>query len=303
MNDESPPEPPAASDSDIELASAYLDSALDPADQAQVEGDARLMAVVDQLRAVRAIVGHVDDAPISVREHHLATALEVWDRLPAPVTAPIPLADRRDRRRPRWNTLAAAAAAVVVVGGGIVAVTARSSDDDSSDSLTASESDAPDASTAAGAAPEVAAEQLEVAGIPVTVPAAAAPTGEAARDDEAADLAAEAPPADGGLDVLEDQQDLADFARFALGVEAGPDAETAGTEQAFEGDATGEGPAATSALLPEDTVAPVDDCGFDLIAGAALYGDEPVTVGIDLDRQIAVAFTEDCTEVERVSVR
>ena len=67
------------------LASVYLDGDVTADERAQVEASAELLAEVDRLRTVRAVVSTTsssDAAPISMRERHLAAALDAWDRLP-----------------------------------------------------------------------------------------------------------------------------------------------------------------------------------------------------------------------------
>ena len=56
----------------ITLASAYLDGDTTAAERAQVEADPELLAQVERLRQVRAVLGDTEAAPISVRERHLA---------------------------------------------------------------------------------------------------------------------------------------------------------------------------------------------------------------------------------------
>ena len=70
------------SDDQTFLASAYLDGDAAPEERAQVDGDPTALAEVERLRQVRAVLRQTDSALISTRERHLATALEVWDRLP-----------------------------------------------------------------------------------------------------------------------------------------------------------------------------------------------------------------------------
>ena len=64
------------------LASAYLDGDVTADERARVEGDPDVLAEVDRLRSVRALLGDVATPQISVREAHLAAALGAWERLP-----------------------------------------------------------------------------------------------------------------------------------------------------------------------------------------------------------------------------
>jgi len=92
-----------------------------------------------------------------------------------------------------------------------------------------------------------------------------------------------------GLDVLANRDDLADFARFAVDVPVGSDEATDGT-------------AAAADDRSDERVDVVPDCGYDIVAGIAVYRDQEVLVGIDVDRQLAVAFLADCTVVDRASI-
>ena len=69
----------------IILASAYLDGDVTADERVRVESSPELLAEVDRLRTVRAVVSTTSSAhpaPISARERHLSTALDAWDRLP-----------------------------------------------------------------------------------------------------------------------------------------------------------------------------------------------------------------------------
>ena len=134
------------------LASAYLDGDVTADERARVEDDPDAMAEVERLRAVRSLLGDLEPAAISVRETHLAAALDAWERLPeaerngvrrdqtpagidaaaaagaASVTSPTPLNTRRRPASTRWLTGAAAALVLVLAGG--VALQLRSDDQD-----------------------------------------------------------------------------------------------------------------------------------------------------------------------------
>lgn len=146
-----------ADPSDIEmLASAYLDGEVTADERAQVESNNVLLAEVERLRQVRAVLGATTEPPaISVRESHLAAALDVWDRMPetersgevapsagmnaaaaAAISTPAPtsLAARRDRRSSGGSTkwlMGAAAGLAVIAGAGIVLQGLGADDDDS----------------------------------------------------------------------------------------------------------------------------------------------------------------------------
>jgi hypothetical protein len=293
------------------LASAYLDGDVTADERARVENDPDTLAVVEQLRSVRALLNDVEPPSISVREAQLATVLDIWDRLPqlertgarrditpvgidsaavagaASVTAPTPLSGRRRSSRTsstRW--LAGAAAALVLVLAGGVALQLSSTDDSGGTD---------DASTAAdGVATTEALEGDARGGAADAVEAAPeAATAEATPDlDTGIDNAA--PPGENaGVDQLDTLEDLADFAAAAVGAPSAPDV-----------------PAATSAASDEElseaetflAEAEFPRClGVDLIVGPAVFGDVPVVVGVDEGRNLAIAYrAANCAEVARV---
>jgi hypothetical protein len=293
------------------LASAYLDGDVTADERARVENDPETLAVVEQLRSVRALLNDVEPPSISVREAQLATVLDIWDRLPqlertgarrditpvgidsaavagaASVTAPTPLSGRRRSSRTsstRW--LAGAAAALVLVLAGGVALQLSSTDDSGGTD---------DASTAAdGVATTEALEGDARGGAADAVEAAPeAATAEATPDlDTGIDNAA--PPGENaGVDQLDTLEDLADFAAAAVGAPSAPDV-----------------PAATSAASDEElseaetflAEAEFPRClGVDLIVGPAVFGDVPVVVGVDEGRNLAIAYrAANCAEVARV---
>jgi hypothetical protein len=132
---------------DDELASAYLDDAVDADERARVENDPDLLARADQLAGIRRAVATTGPVPDRAqRDQHIAKALETLGTV-----APISLADRRDRRVRRHVAVLSAAAAIVVVAG-VLAVTANRNEHRS---LSAGQATA---TTAAGAATTAAAE-------------------------------------------------------------------------------------------------------------------------------------------------
>ncbi len=289
-----------------QLASAYLDGDVTDDERARVDADAVALAEVERLRAVRALLGDVEPAAISVREAQLANALDIWERLPeaertgarrdqtpaginaaavagaASVTAPTRLNSRRRTTSPRWLA-GAAAALVLVLAGGLALQLDTSENDDAAESAestgtvaeeiqsrAADDLSASELAPAADAAPEVGSNEVD------TAVADPAPPGE-----------------DGGLVQLLTPTDLADFAAAAVGAPQAPDL-----------------PAATSAVDPDEDAAAeafVDDgqlprcLGVDLVVGPAVYGDVPVVVGIDEGRSLAIAYEPtSCAEVARV---
>lgn len=292
------------------LASAYLDDEVTPDERARVEGDPVLLAEVDRLRAVRVLLADVEPAAISVREAQLATALDIWERLPlaertgarrdvtpsgidaaavagaASVTAPTPLKRRRSTST-RWLT-SAAAALVLVLAGGVALQLATDDDGDTTSAELAGDAEALAAEDTAGATDVRAADELSAAAEATDDAAGAA---DAELDTGVDDPAP--PPETGGLDQLQNLTDLADFAAAAVGAPVAPDV-----------------PAATSAASDEElseaetflaeTGLPV--ClGVDVVVGPAVYGDVPVVVGIDEGRNLAIAYRPaTCAEVARV---
>lgn len=300
------------------LASAYLDGDVTADERARVESDPELLDEVGRLRSVRALLGDIEPPSISVREAQLASALDVWDRLPqlersgirrdvtpvgidaaavagaASVTAPTPLGGRRRSSRPsstRW--LAGAAAALVLVLAGGVALQLSSPDDN--DETDAASSAAADVDTTESAAQVERAEDAEAAGdaaaadvlVPETAAADATPELDTGIDNAA-------PPGENaGVDQLDNLTDLADFAAAAAAAPSAPDVPAATSAPSDEELSEGE------TLLAE---AELPRClGVEIIVGPAVYRDVPVVVGIDEGRNLAIAYrAADCTEVARV---
>jgi len=293
---------------DLELlASAYLDDDVTSEERALVEASPELLAAVERLRQVRAVLASGEPAAISMRERHLAAALDVWDRLPdlergrdltpAGMVAPRPASlDRRRRTVNRTWVLAAAAGLIVVLGGGIVinGLNTSSGDDSAADApplaapSDATASDQPSvAEERALATDSATGEELVTEAAADLAPDAGAVALDAAGGDEPIG-GAEAPPPDDDLADLRSLSDLSDFAVSALNATVSADP-----------------PAATDA--PAETVAPSADGGFDIprcpgidiVVGLANYNGELVVVGIDEDANEAVAHTVECLEVAR----
>ncbi len=291
------------------LASAYLDGDVTADERALVETDTDLLAEVERLRTVRALLGDVEPQAISTREVHLAAALDVWDRLPeaertgvrrdvtptgidaaaaagaASVTAPTPLGNRRRTTSTRWLTGAAAGLVLVLAGGVALQLGSGDTDDDSSavaeadssatEALAGGDDRSDDPSSDEQAPRDGASEEVT-----------------AELDTSAADPA---PPGENSeLDQLLNLTDLADFASAAVGAPVAPDDVPAATSAASEEDLS----EAESFLV--DSELPI--ClGADLIVGPAVYIDVPVVVGIDEGRNLAIAYrAADCAEVARV---
>jgi len=287
------------------LASSYLDGDVTADERALVETDPEALAEVERLRSVRALLGDVEPPMISVREAHLAAALDAWDRLPAAertgarrdrtplgidaaaaagaasVTAPTPLNNRRRQTSARWLTGAAAAMVLVLAGG--VALQLGSSDDSDSSS-----------DTGADAADSEAFIATERAGNPADAQQAPADAADAVGELDTGVADPPPPGENSGLDQLDDQTDLADFASAAVGAPSAPEVPTA--TSATGGDLT---EAETPLADTEFPLCP--RLGIDLVVGPAIYVDEPVVVGIDEGRNLAIAYeAATCTEVARV---
>ncbi len=312
-----------------ELASAYLDGRADADERARVQASPELLAEVERMRVIRAVVSDVEPPPISVREEHLAAALGAWDRLPevertgarrdatptgadATAVAAAAAVTRPERRRSRsaawWG--AAAAAGLVVVGAGVVL--ARLGDPGGGDEV--AEPDATVVTDEAAAVEDAASEPERVA-----VPAADEAFGDGDGAGDAAVLAAE------DLEATEEavEEASADVAAAevaatdATGVAAAADPDPRGPPP--DGDVSSlpllsdaadladfAAPALDAPESPTDVTTPFPTCpqlGVDVVVGPATYaGVGPVVVGVDTDRQVAVAYLESCAPVQTVDI-
>jgi len=296
------------------LASAYLDGDVTPAERAQVEGSAELTTEVERLRQVRSVIGADEPPAISMRERHLAAALDAWDRLPdveriaavrdqtpagvdpaaaaaaSTVSAPpTSLAARRNARNRTWM-MAAAAGLIVVLGGGIILTSLNGGDnnDTADDAPLGAVADEPAEIPAAAELEQRAVEGGEefVADAEAELAADAATLeSEAAEDDAVGGPAA--PPAEEGLIALTTPEELVEFAIPALNATASPDD---GSD--------------APALDESDLAAGFDvrQCpGVDTVVGPATYNGELVVVGIGGGN--AYAHTIDgCVEIVRVAL-
>lgn len=278
------------------LASAYLDGEATVDEIAQIERDAEMLAEVERLRQVRAVVGVVDPMPISLREAHLAAALDAWDRLPAterdgsqlgaaagvdPVAAAgvssisAPATSSRARRTSRSNgwILAGAASLVVLLAGGL---TLRSLTGDDGGSDTAGEiatvsTPSNGSAAATGADADTTDPSLE-------------PSEAISDPDTGTDESTEGPPPEDGLEELGSPEQLGVYASDAVGDD--------GTV-IVEDDAP---PIEDDAPRPSDAPAETATTDFPLCAGAdhvvgpATYQGTFVVVGIDTDNNVAIAY-------------
>lgn len=302
----------------INLASAYLDGDTTATERAQIETDPELLAQVDRLRQVRAVLSDVEAAPISVRERHLAGALEAWDRLPssekigdttpvgadaagaaggASITAPTSLNDRRAQRKPvSTRVLTVAAAIVVFAGAGVIVRNAVNTSEKNNSTASESADTGPGfdqtVSSEFESGPEAAAaetfDQFDESTVDVAVGAVPA-----SASDEIQGGPEEAP-ADTNLEILSSDAELANFAnakvisRTLAQEEIQPDA-------------------ADAEVAPDTTLPPpVDLCGLiDEFVGFALWAtpgaiSDPIAVGINNSRAEAVAYNDkSCTVISR----
>lgn len=293
------------------LASAYLDGDASADERARVEGDPALLAEVERLRSVRILVGDVEPPSISVREAQLATALDIWDRLPEPertgarrdatpagidaaavagaasVTVSAAPTGRRRSTSTRWLTGAAAALVLVLAGGVALQLGSHDSTDEATDEATTAETAESEAlvADAGDAARAAASDDL----------APAAASSDEVTSELDTGVADPAPPGeDAGLVLLLNTADLADFAAAAIGAPTSPNDVPAATSAAGGDDLSAAEEALADAAFPRCL-------GVDLVVGPAVYVDVPVVVGIDEGSDLAIAYrAATCTEVARV---
>ncbi len=277
------------------LASAYLDGDVTADERARVEADESLLAEVDRLRYVQALLAETGPTSISVRETLLANALAAWDRVPATATtsttttAPTSLADRR-RTSTNRRLMGVAAAIVLVLAGGIVLQTVSS--DNGDDTTSSSADDATDLPEVAALAETATEATAATADVPPSAPAPVVveTLPEGAELDTGINDAA--PPSETELEQLSTPEELGIFASDAVGAPQDPDV-----------------PAATSASVDDrltDSQLTVLEAqwplclGADLVVGPALYLSVEVVVAIDESRDLALAYeAENCREVAR----
>ena len=321
------------------LASAYLDDVATGEERSGVENSPDLLAEVEQLRLVRALLADVEASAISLREQHLAAALGAWDRLPQaertgaarditpqgidPATAaaaatistpaPISLEGRGRSKAARWMTAAAAALALVLAGGIILqSVSGGNNDDVSFSAADAPSDDAPEPNSSAAIAEEAAEElqqdlesSVEVVddteGVVDDAENNATDTEVLFGDDTLGiDIDAEAPPKDADLEILATPEQLAIFASDAVGAPPSPDIPAStdvASDRASEAESLSEAEQATE-------VFEFPLCGgADYVVGPAEYRGEPVVVGIDESRDLAIAYKAlDCSVIARASL-
>jgi hypothetical protein len=159
-----------------ELASAYLDDELDPAERASVETDPDVMSMVDSFSRVHALLSESDDVDAGTRSAAIAAALAEFDarHVPSLVSPPIAAATvmSLQSRRMRAYRVVTRVAAVLVIGLVVAVAALNASRGNDAKSSSASDNTA----AAAGAAADSAAElpQLKVAAADQTAGTAAA---------------------------------------------------------------------------------------------------------------------------------
>tara|TARA_B110000483_G_scaffold85199_1_gene105486 strand:- start:3016 stop:3981 length:966 start_codon:yes stop_codon:yes gene_type:complete len=309
------------------LASAYLDGDTTPAERAQVDSDPTALMEVERLRQVRAVLSLTDSASISTRERHLATAFEVWDRMPtsefsrdatpagaesaaaagqASITSPT--SPTVWRQRSSSNRLLVLAAGLVVVLGGGVAARGFIPWNNSNDSISSKAASDVEQSLSPRAELEVEAadETFSDAGDAAASELSSADAPAAPDADTLVGGESEGSP-DEGLEVLSSAEDLAVFAndlnRTTL-LAGNNGVDEAASESAAQSDAAFD--VSVQAAPGNASVAPFPLCDLvTRIVGPALWDapglvDVPVIVGIDDNNGEAVAYEPgDCTVTAR----
>ena len=166
-----------------ELASAYLDDELDPAERATASADPEVMATVESFARVRAALGDVPPVVGSAQDDAVAAALAEFDARHVAITtaAPVATVTSLQSHRRVYRALTSVAAAVAILAIGVAAISGGRGNDSKSSSavdrnaapagtIAASPVDAPSlkvsANTAAAAgtaAPSAAAESVAAA--------------------------------------------------------------------------------------------------------------------------------------------
>jgi hypothetical protein len=166
-----------------ELASAYLDDELDPAERATASADPEVMATVESFARVRSALGEVGPVAGSAKNAALAAALAEFDarQIASTAAAPAATVTSLQSRRRVYRALTSVAAAVAILAIGVAAINGTRGGDNKSSSaveldsaptgtISPSAADAPtlkvssDTGAAAGtAAPSAAAETVAAA--------------------------------------------------------------------------------------------------------------------------------------------
>ena len=168
-----------------ELASAYLDGDLDPAERATASADPEVMASVENFARVRSMLSDVAPVDGIAQDNALAAALAEFDALhvAAAVSPTATVTSLRSHRR-TYRALTSVAAAVAILAIGVAAINGtRGNDDKSSSAVERNAASAGTISPAAADAPslKVSADTAAAAGTaaPAAAESVAAATGDA----------------------------------------------------------------------------------------------------------------------------
>lgn len=308
------------------LASLYLDDEATTDERALVETSTEALGEVDELTTLRTLLeATAPVAPLSEREGHLASALDVWERMSegertgeftpsdgisaaaaAAVSTPgggtrIPRPGARRRLAGldgRQWLLGAAAALTMVAGLGFVVRQLATDDADTSE--VADNAATEDAATRLSELEAAEAAEVNGENVGADVPPAetdlsdeAATSGLFPADEAEAEASGEtlpgeeqpAPPPDEGMVAIDNADDLATYA--SLAIPSLEAADTANDDIDFE-------PVFGSCeaeLGVEEQLEPV------------IYAGTPVVVGVDLDNALVLAYTaDDCGVVASTSL-
>jgi hypothetical protein len=313
------------------LATTYLDNTAALEERAQVETSPELLAEVERQRLIRAVLADVEAPSISLREQHLSSALEAWDRLPAavrtatardttpsgldPATAaaaatistppPTSLAARRRSKATGW-VIGAAAALALVAAAGVVLQNVRlgDSDDSSSSGIPAEVDSQPDPNSSTAIADDAAEEFQQESELSAEAgeeladdPVVAAGEISAEESEEGGlDIDAEAPPQNDDLEVLSTPEQLGIFASDAISAPISPESPSA-TDATADRTSVDEDQSSAEEFI-EEFEFPLC-AGVDYVVGPAEYQGEFVVVAIDESRNLAVAYLAlDCSVIE-----
>lgn len=170
------------SDTDDELASAWLDGELDDDERARAAADPAVAQARRELAEVREGLAEPVPVPAGLADRQVALALAALDHFPAADGAGVVRLDDR-RRQPRASWLSRAAAAVLVLGGVGIGLAALSGDGDGGGGEDQVMS-APEARSAATA--DEAADSAAGSALSEELATTDEPTEQAAEDAEAA---------------------------------------------------------------------------------------------------------------------
>ena len=152
-----------------ELASAYLDDELDPAERATASADPDVMATVESFARVRAALGDVAPVDGSAKDDALAAALAEFDtrHVAATAAAPVATVTSLQSRRRAYRALTSVAAAVAILAIGVAAINGtRGNDSKASSAVEPNAAPAATISPGAADAPslKVSADTVAAAG-------------------------------------------------------------------------------------------------------------------------------------------